>query len=506
MDIGFGWVLWYSVLLGIIYFVLDLWRKKTYSRLPPGPPGWPIVGNLLQLGNNPNESLFHLATKYGPIVSLSLGMKTAVVVSTPALAKEVLKTHDHLLAGRTIIEAAKCLSHYKSSLIWGQYGSHWRMLRRISNTELFSAKRLQALQHLRRDQVLRTIQQTLEEGMKGKSINIGDTVVQSSINLLGNMAFGKDMFDPHSPAFQEFKDSLWKLAAVGGAPNLVDYFPFLQRLDPQGRAREMRIYLERIYGFLDKFIEDRLATRGKTMDESDAPRDLLDALMDMRSHEFTVTDIRAYLFDIFGAGSDTTAKTMEWAMAELLCNPKKMKRAQIELDEVVGRNRSVEESDTDNLPYLRAVVKEVFRLHPAAPLLIPHRADNSCEIGGFLIPKDTQVMVNIWAIGRDPAVWNEPCKFVPERFLENKMSSVDYRGQHFELIPFGAGRRMCVGLPLASRVVHLVLASLLHSCDWKPPMGVSAEQIDMTEMFGVTMRKAVPLEAIPTPRLAPGIY
>jgi len=507
MDMGS--VLWYSV-LGIasiiVFLLIDFWRRKTYSRLPPGPPGWPIVGNLFQLGNKPNEALFHLATKYGPLMSLSLGMKTTVVVSSPAMAKQVLKTHDHVLAGRTVIQAAQCFSHDKSSIIWGQYGSHWRMLRRISNTELFSAKRLEALEHLRRDQVVRTIQQILDQSIKGKTINIGDTVVQSSINLLGNMAFGKHMFDPHSPDFQEFKDSLWKMMVLGGAPNLVDFFPFLQWLDPQGVGHNTRIYLKRVYDILDKFIEDRLATTNKGRDGSDGPKDLLDALLDMRSHEFTLTDIRGYLTDIFGAGSDTTAKTIEWAMAELICNPEKMKRAQVELDEVVGRNRRVEESDTERLPYLRAVVKEVLRLHPVAPLLIPHRADSDCEIEGFVIPKHSQVIVNIWAIGRDPAIWIKPSKFFPERFIDSEMSSVDYRGQHFELISFGAGRRMCVGLPLASRVIHLVLASLLHSFEWAPPNDMSAEQLDMTEKFGVTIQKAVPLEATSTPRLPRDVY
>jgi len=267
-----------------------------------------------------------------------------------------------------------------------------------------------------------------------------------------------------------------------------------------------RIYLKRVYDILDKFIEDRLATTNKGRDGSDGPKDLLDALLDMRSHEFTLTDIRGYLTDIFGAGSDTTAKTIEWAMAELICNPEKMKRAQAELDEVVGRNRRVEESDTERLPYLRAVVKEVLRLHPVAPLLIPHRADSDCEIEGFVIPKHSQVIVNIWAIGRDPAIWIKPSKFFPERFIDSEMSSVDYRGQHFELISFGAGRRMCVGLPLASRVIHLVLASLLHSFEWAPPNDMSAEQLDMTERFGVTIQKAVPLEAISTPRLPRDVY
>ena len=209
--------------------------------------------------------------------------------------------------------------------------------------------------------------------------------------------------------------------------------------------------------------------------------------------------------DIFGAGSDTTATTIEWAMTELIRNPEKMKRVQAELDEIVGRERLVAESDAESLPYLCAVVKEVFRLHPAVPFLIPHRADERCEISGFVIPKHTQIIVNVWAIGRDPSIWKEPLKFIPERFLE-EMSSVDYRGQHLELIPFGAGRRMCVGLPLASRMVNLLLASLLQSFEWALPQGMTANQVDINDRFGLTLAKAVPLEAIPTPRLPSQMY
>eukprot|EP00253_Pinus_taeda_P008046 PITA_08046 len=504
-----GWILWYSVtgLTSVfIFFVFDVWRRKTYRRLPPGPPGWPIVGNLFQLGNKPHEALFHLAQKYGPLMCVSLGMKTTVVVSSPAMAKQVLKTHDQVFAGRTVVQSVQCLSYDKSSVIWAQYGSHWRLLRRISNTKLFSVKRLEALQHLRKDEVFRTINQILLGSTEGKSVNIGNMMSHFAVNMLGKLAFGKDMFHPNSPAFQEFSDALWQLSVNAGAPNLVDYFPFLRWLDPQGVGRNTAISMAREFGILDKFIENRLATKGKTTDGSDAPEDLLDALLEMRSDDFTLSDIRAYLTDIFGAGSDTTAKTMEWAMAEFIRNPEKMKRAQTELDQVVGRNRRVEESDTDRLRYLRAVVKEVFRLHPVVPLLVPHRADSDCEIEGLLIPKHTQVIVNMWAIGRDPAIWNEPSKFVPERFLDDKMNSVDYRGQHFELIPFGAGRRICVGLPLASRMIHLVLASLLHSFEWAPAKGMSAEEVDMTEKFGLTMAKALPLEIIPVPRLPRDAY
>eukprot|EP00253_Pinus_taeda_P017617 PITA_17617 len=499
------WLFWYSgvgITFFIVFFVLEQCLKKRNSRLPPGPPGWPVVGNLLQLGHKPYQTLFHLANRYGPLMSITLGRKTIVIVSSPDVAKEIVKTHDHIFASRTVIEAAKSLSHHKFSIIWAEHGSHWRMLRRISTTELFSAKRMEALQYLRRDQVFRTIRQILQESVKGGSINIGETAVRSVINLLGNMVFGKDMFDPYSAAFQDFKDSIWKLFVTAGTPNLVDYFPCLQPLDPQGVSRKTRICMKKLYGIVDQFIEDRLATRGNTM--GDGPKDLLDVLLDTRSHEFTVADIRAYLTDLFAAGTDTTAKIMEWTMAELVRNPEKMKEAQNELDRMIGHNRMVDECDIDNLPYLRAVVKEAFRLHPPGPLLVPRRADSRCEIEGFLIPKHTTVLLNVWAMGRDPAIWKEASKFMPERFVD---SAVDFRGQHLELMPFGAGRRMCVGLPLASRMIHLMLGSLLHSFDWAPPDGIRPELLDMNDKLGAgTLEKAVPLQAIATPRLPPHVY
>ena len=298
MDIG--WLFLYSLVgitSAIIYFVLELWKRKTYCRLPPGPPGWPIVGNLFQLGKKPHEYLFHLATKYGPIMSLSLGMETTVVVSSPAMAKEVLKTHDNIFAGRIITQAAKSLSHDKSSFLLCQYGSRWRMLRRISNTELFSVKRLEALHSVRRDQVHRMIHQIFEDSMKGSAcVNIGHIAFHSAFNLIGNMAFGKNMFDLHFRASEDLKDAISKLMVLSTAPNLADYFPFLQFLDLQGVYRNTGICRKKAYTVIDKFIEDRLATKNKGSDTSDdAKKDLLDVLLDMKSEEFTLTDIRGYL-------------------------------------------------------------------------------------------------------------------------------------------------------------------------------------------------------------------
>lgn len=201
---------------------------------------------------------------------------------------------------------------------------------------------------------------------------------------------------------------------------------------------------------------------------------------------------------MFTAGTDTTTSTLEWAMAELLHNPHTLAKVQSELKSTIGLNRKLEEKDVETLPYLKAVIKETLRLHPPLPFLVPHMAMSSCKMLGYYIPKETQVLVNVWAIGRDPKTWKDPMEFKPERFLDP--NTVDYRGRHFEFIPFGSGRRMCPAVPLASRVLPLALGSLLHAFDWVLADDMKPEEMDMSERMGITLRKAIPLKAIPIPR------
>nr|ATG29895.1 CYP76AA66 [Taxus chinensis] len=491
----------------LLFSVLLIWRRKKKTLpLPPGPPGWPLVGNLLQLGEKPNESLFALSRQYGPLMTLSLGMKTTVVVSSPSMAKEFLKTHDQMFSGRSVIQAAKAHSYHKTSVIWGQYGSYWRKLRRISTTELMSAKKVQALQHLRREPLLQMIQ-LLFEG-KGNSVNIFHTILHTALNMMSNMMLSTKVFDTENPDSVEFTNALTSWVKLAEKPNFADFFPWLGLLDLQGVSRELTAYLRRAHKFLDAFIGNRLETRNRERGRGDreAEKDFLDILLELRADDLTLIDIRALIFELLMAGSDTTGATVEWAMAELIHRPHIMKLVQAEVDQVVGRNRRVEESDIDSLPYLHAVVKEVLRLHPAGPLMIPHRADSSCEVAGFGIPKHTQVWVNVWAIGRDPAIWKEPLEFMPQRFLEGETSKMEFKGQDFEFIPFGAGRRICLGLHLADKMVNLILASLVHSFDWTLAGGMSGEEMDMSDLFGVVLKKRIELEAIPTPRLPHTVY
>ncbi|XP_025634214.1 cytochrome P450 76T24 isoform X1 [Arachis hypogaea] len=244
-------------------------------------------------------------------------------------------------------------------------------------------------------------------------------------------------------------------------------------------------------------MEERVQRRGLE-GESNGRKDLLDSMVDLMledNSELSRSQVLHLLMDLFNAGIDTTSSMIEWTMAELVRNPKELKKVREELHQVLGKEQQIEESHISKLPFLRAVVKETFRLHPPAPLLLPHKSpQEDIEICGFMVPKNAQVWVNVWGMGRDSSIWTNPNEFMPQRFLE---SNIDFRGNDFELIPFGAGRRICPGLPLAFRSVHIVLASLLYGYDWKLPNELEAKDIDMSENFGITLHKAQPLQIIP---------
>lgn len=198
---------------------------------------------------------------------------------------------------------------------------------------------------------------------------------------------------------------------------------------------------------------------------------------------------------------------MEWAIAELIRNPKLLAQAQQELDATVGPDRLVTEADLPQLTFLQAIIKETFRLHPSTPLSLPRMASESCEVNGYFIPKGSTLLVNVWAIARDPDIWADPLEFKPQRFLPGgEKSTVDVRGNDFEVIPFGAGRRICAGMSLGLRMVQLLTATLIHAFEWDLPNGLTAETLNMEEAYGLTLQRASPLMVHPRPRLASLVY
>nr|AGX93054.1 geraniol 10-hydroxylase-like protein [Tabernaemontana elegans] len=488
-----------TLVLGLL-FALTFYQGLSYlsrksKKLPPGPAPLPFIGNLHLLGDQPHKSLAKLSKKHGPLMSLKLGHITTVVISSSGMAKEVLQKQDLAFSSRSVPDALHAHNQFQFSVVWLPVASRWRSLRKILNSNIFSGNRLDANQHLRCRKVQELIAYCRKNCQTGEAVDVGRAAFRTSLNLLSNTIFSKDLTDPYSDSAKEFKDLVWNIMVEAGKPNLVDFFPVLEKVDPQGIRKRMTVHFGKVLKLFNGLINERLEQKRLQSGNNDV-LDVLLTTSEESPEEIDRTHIERMCLDLFVAGTDTTSSTLEWAMAEMLKNPDKMQKTQAEIAEVIGKGKAIEEADVARLPYLRCVVKETLRIHPPVPFLIPRKVDQDVEVCGYKVPKGSQVLVNAWAIGRDGTVWEDPLAFKPERFFE---SEIDIRGRDFEVIPFGAGRRICPGLPLAARMVPVMLGSLLNSFNWKLEGGIAPKDLDMDEKFGITLQKAHPLRAVPSP-------
>ncbi|MED6221893.1 hypothetical protein PIB30_059161 [Stylosanthes scabra] len=496
-----------SLLPLLTFFLFHRRRHSSSRRHPPGPPGWPIFGNLFQLGDMPHRTIANLSNTYGPVVRLQLGAINTVAILSAKTAAEFFKSHDHNFADRTIIQTMRVHNYDKSSLALAPYGPHWRLMRRLLTVDMLVAKRINDTAPVRRRCVNDMVSWVAKEAEKvkgGEGVHVARFVFLMSFNLFGNLLLSRDMFDPESETGSELFEAMMGLLEWTGHPNVADVFPWLGWVDPQGLQRRMKRDMGKAIEIASRYVNERLEIQHGDDGGFSPKKDFLDVLIDFQSggteeaRNISDKDLNVFILEMFMAGSETTSSTIEWALTELLCNRDCLRKVKSELNGVVGTARELEESDIENLPYLQAVVKETLRLHPPIPLLVPRRAIQDTHFMGYYIPKDTQVFVNVWAIGRDPHAWKDPLTFNPERFISSESESkLDYKGQHYEFIPFGAGRRMCAGVPLAHRVLNLVLGSLLHRFDWELDSRVTPSTMDMRDKLGITMRKLEPLLAVP---------
>ncbi|XP_058221829.1 geraniol 8-hydroxylase-like [Rhododendron vialii] len=482
-------------------------RNRITAPLPPGPRGLPMVGYLPFLGTNLHQQFAELAHQYGPIYKLWLGGKLCVVLNSPSLAKEVTRDKDTVFSNRDPPIAALAGTYGGVDIAWSPYGSYWRTMRKLFVREMLSNTSLEDTYNLRRDEVKRTIREL--HSKIGTAVEVSEITFLTELNVVMSMLWGSTVDSQRDDSIGiEFRAVILKMVELLAKPNMSDFFRILARFDVQGVEREMKRLLQWVERILDPILEARMKISRGEGDQEDGlkrkgKKDFIQILLELKEQEdvsvpITLQQIKAMLLDIVVGGTDTTATTVEWVMAELIHKPEKMKKVQEELSGIVGLDSEVEESHLPKLHYLDAVLKETFRLHPPLPLLVPKRPNQSSIVGGYTIPKDTRVFLNVWAMHRDPEAWDDPSEFKPERFLSDA-SKWDYHGNNFQFLPFGSGRRICAGIPLAEKMVMYVLASLLHSFNWKLP---EDEELDLSEKFGVVMKKSKPLIAIPTQRLS----
>ncbi|KAL5726195.1 hypothetical protein ACHQM5_009258 [Ranunculus cassubicifolius] len=469
--------------------------KNNTPQLPPGPRGLPLIGHLHLLGSLPHHSLHKLSQKHGPIMFLRLGLIPTIVLTSPEYTELFLKTHDSIFASRPQIQASKYLSYGYKNLVFAQYGSYWRSMRKLCTIELLSSSKIESFRSMRYEEVCNLVQFLKNGSQLGEGIDLTAKIYSVIEDMTYRMILGcKDRYN--------FKSTLQETVRLAGLVNVSDYIPFLAPLDLQGLGRQLKATSKALDVLLEKIIEEHVANPKQQQDKDFT--DVMLSLMESnntRELQLNRDNIKAIILDMLAGSVDTSSTSIEWTIAELLKNPRVMKVLQNELEDVVGRDRMVEETDLIKLDYLKMVIKETMRIHPIAPLLIPHESTEDITVNGYFIPKKSRVLVNTWAIGRDPNVWSENAEeFYPERFIGANM---DVEGHDFRFIPFGTGRRKCPGLQLGFIVVQLVVAQLVHCFNLELPNGKSGDDLDMDERFGLSVPRANHLIVVPRYRLKP---
>ncbi|WVZ14725.1 hypothetical protein V8G54_012291 [Vigna mungo] len=503
-------------LLSLILFCLFLYNpfKFRHGKEAPRVAGaWPILGHLplLSRSKTPHRTLGALAEKYGPIFTIQLGTKKTLVINSWEIAKECFTTNDMAVSSRPKLVAVELMGYNYAMFGFAPYGPYWRELRKITTLEILSSRRVEQLQHVRVSELQSSIKEMYnlwcsQNGESGYAlVDLKQWFSRLAFNMVLRMVVGKRYFGGENlddekaqrcvKAVEEFL-RLLGVFAVG------DAIPWLRWLDFGGVEKAMKETAKELDSILGEELEEHRQKKGlgDKVDEFQDFMDVMISLFDGKTIDGFDADtmIKSTVLSVISGGTDTSNTILIWAISLILRNPHVLKKAKSELDIQIGKENLVSELDISKLTYLQAIVKETLRLYPPGPLSGPREFTENCTLSGYNIEKGTRLITNLWKIQTDSNVWEDPLEFKPERFLTTH-KDVDIRGQHFELLPFGSGRRMCPGVSFGIQMVHFTLASFLHSFEILNP---SPDPIDMTETFGLTNNKTTPLDILVKPRLS----
>nr|XP_043627543.1 3,9-dihydroxypterocarpan 6A-monooxygenase-like [Erigeron canadensis] len=476
--------------------------QRSKSHIPPTPFALPIIGHLHLLSPIPHQAFSKLSSRYGPIFRLFLGSEPCIVVCSPEMAKEFLKTHEHVYVDRPLSSAEDIISYGNKGMSFAPYGPYWKFMKKIVMSKLLNGKTLDMLSSVRHQEINGFINSIAKNAKVGEAVNLGKELMKLNNNVISRMMMGEKCIEDKE---ENMIKLVHDLAVTVGNFNISDYIWLFKSLDMQGIRKKAKNFRARYDVMIERIIKEHEEAR-KHKEITAESRDLLHILLDIQHDEtmeieLSRENIKAFILDNFNAATDTSAAAVEWGLSELINQPNIMKKVQEEINQVVGGNKLLQESDIPNLPYLQAIVKETLRLHPAVPL-IPRQSTEDCMVAGYHIPAKTPIFINAWALGRDPNHWENPHEFRPERFQE-KGNELDVRGQHFHILPFGSGKRMCPGVSLAQFMVHTTLGAMIQCFEWNAGKDGKLPSVDMEEGSGLTIAKANRLICVPVARLDP---
>uniref|UniRef100_A0A7N0T5K8 Cytochrome P450 n=1 Tax=Kalanchoe fedtschenkoi TaxID=63787 RepID=A0A7N0T5K8_KALFE len=465
------------------------------SSPPPSPPRLPIIGNLHQMSSRPYHAMHELSQKHGPLIRVHIGPRPLYVASSAELATEITKILDADSPGRDTKQASHAVFSGNRDVIFTPYDRYWRDARKLFNDELLSQKRVQSLHRIRDEQVSKLVQK-IRLITSSSASDLDKKVAVDLSRMFLSLATSMDVKAVLGREYERGEDESVALGELIRKANeliteacIGEYFPRLSWLDTlTGHTRKVKNTCAPLHEFLDKVIDEH---------ESGPVRDAQDFIYRLQKHDMGLTraDIKSLLLDVFLGGTDTSAGTMEWTMAELVKNPAAMKKVQEEIRRVVGDKPKIDESDVSQMEYLQCVIKEALRLHGPSAMSRKTSSDTRLS-GGFEIPAGSSIVINLWAVNRDPTLWERPLEFVPERFVG---SGHGYKGLDGKYFPFGMGKRICPGVRFAVSKVELVIANLLCWFDWELPGGMAPEDLDMRDTFAIVARKESPLCLVPRP-------
>ncbi|KAL6637825.1 hypothetical protein ACP70R_025397 [Stipagrostis hirtigluma subsp. patula] len=475
-------------------------RPRARLPLPPGPWKLPVIGSMHHLVNVlPHRALRDLAAVHGPLMMLQLGETPLVVASSKETARAVLKTHDTNFATRPKLLAGEIVGYDWADILFSPSGDYWRKLRQLCAAEILSPKRVLSFRHIREDEVMLRVEEVRAAG-SSTPVNLSVMFHSLTNSVVSRAAFGKKR--KNAP---DFLAAIKAGVGLSSGFNIPDLYPTWTTVLAKvtGMKRSLQDIHRTVDSILQEIIDERKAIRDekiKTGTEN-VEENLVDVLIGLQEKggfgfDLNNSRIKAIILDMFAGGTGTSASAMEWAMSELMRNQAVMKKLQGQIREAFRGKVVVTEGDlqASNLRYLKLVIKEALRLHPPAPLLVPRESIEACELEGYTIPTKSRVIVNAFAIGRDPKYWDDAEEFKPERFEEG---GVDFMGSSYEFLPFGSGRRMCPGFNYGLASMELALVGMLYHFDWSLPEGV--KEVDMEEAPGLGVRRRSPLMLCATP-------
>lgn len=449
----------------VVLILLSIYFNKRPAGMPPGPTPLPIIGNMLQVTSWMSDNQLHIelakaVQQYGHIFTFAIPGERNVVVNSAEIAREALLTRKDDFAGRPYNFTWDYLTRGSKDIAIGDFGPILLLQRKLVHSAL------RKYNPLLEETLIRESDKLCDRltSYGGEPRDLEHDIFLTTLNIICAIVYG-ECYEINDPEFLRIVDYNKKMFRLLAAVNVLNLFPFMIHFPIKDS-----IDIENVRIIRDNLLESKLHEHQATYKEG-VIRDLTDALIKALQEEQSENNdfkriasddyITMTMADAFSGGLETTMTTIRWFILYMMRNPDVQKKIHQELDDIIGRDVMPRLDDRDRLPYLQAAIAECARAASVVPLTIPHKACVDSTLAGYKIPKGTNLLINIWAMHHDEKFWKHPHTFDPTRFLDDN-GKFTGGARDMSYLPFGAGRRVCIGEALAKQELFLIIARLMH--------------------------------------------